>query len=456
MRNPIFNGFQSGLDNATAQYNPQPNYGITPLPPITLDPGMGEGPFSEANPQTDSGFISLLQGLKTQNDGEIQRKQTELQATRDKFVTFARQMAMEEFNAPQKQQIGQQEAMTAGILALVAKLAGARDQYIQGGLGGYLEGRETQNVNQYNQDLQASKQDYQQRINGLQTESDIAQMDMKGIQGEIGNLQDYGGKLVGEMGDAYQQDQTTAREDAKIGSREYIAKMQDDTKRYASELMSADKRGKELFDITAAYEGYRKIGFSDQEARQFVSSDPAYKIAQAARQVTLAELDKAKTGDILAFRQPKLKEMAAKLGLIDAQTGAYRALTGVREQQAIKLIASLDEDPILIDEDIKMVEDAFKQYEIEDEKTIVKLELKLKEAQTILSKYSPGNDGYDEAYRNVEQIALSLAMMKRSQKEYEDQKKAAIKAATKGKTSNAPMAVTGVGKNAPPSQRAIK
>jgi len=159
------------------------------------------------------------------------------------------------------------------------------------------------------------------------------------------------------------------------------------------------------------------------------------KVAQAARQYTLAELDKAKTGDILIFRQPKLKEMAARLGLIDAQTGAYRALTGVREQQVMKLIASLEEDPTVLEGDIKMIEDAYKPYEEADERTIVQLKLKLIEANSILSQYKSGQEGYEDAYRNVEQISLSLAMMERSQKEYADKKKEELANAKKGKAS---------------------
>ncbi len=186
-------------------------------------------------------------------------------------------------------------------------------------------------------------------------------MDMKGIQGEIGNLQDYGGKLVGEMGDAYNRETIAATEAAKIASREKIAT---DNATAALARIGAQNQGRldvEQFKANnpQVMQIYNAI-FSTagpEAANRYMNdfaSTPGFK-----NQLTAAQTDNAKesANDKRAFRKPKLQEFKDKHLKAEADIKSTDALTSKRYAEIEKILRTAD-DLDLTDSEIQDITDA--------------------------------------------------------------------------------------------------
>lgn len=173
---------------------------------------------------------------------------------------------------------------------------------------------------------------------------------------------------------------------------------------------------------------YIETHLGKEEADKYIQSMADEQALKNAKEVSVANLNNAKKDDILAFRQPKLKELAAKLGLINAQTGAYNALAGKREQETMEIIAMADAANLL-PEEIALIEESFNPQMEAMQKSITQIKWKLEEAQSILGQLSKKDKGYDAAANEVTVWKRRLAMMEDSLKEDEVAKAAAIKLA---------------------------
>lgn len=413
--------FQQGVDKATSQFEPDPMMGMS-MPEITLDAGAGQGPFSEANTNTDTGFLSLLQGLKSENDNAIAEKNNKLEGLKNRFITLARQMSLEEFNQPNKGQISQQEALSGAVVALLAKMVGARDQYVMGGLQDYLGARNAQINEQYNQDLRTAQMDYQNRLGQIKTESDIADFQMKGLQGEIGGLQDYGNKLLGEMGDASMQEQLNKRKAADLEYRYYKSEGDWDNRLAVAGLSNEGRKALELLKIANPTEtnnlkaqvAFIEERFGKAEADRFLLD---YARTQGVKNASIEAGTKTEN----ATRDLKVKELESKIKLNTANVLKTNAQKAKYESDTRKIIESFSTD-ITTDEEFELLESLMTQVEGFD-KELNKAKLARDDAKDILDSLDPGEDGYEEAREDYLKWENAISFIERHRKMTEEEMK---------------------------------
>jgi len=426
------------------------NAGVTPTPIENYGPMLDSAPSPFDGAQFDTISTGEFLGVKPPMDYadvlqnqifELNPQINEARKKRDehdaKLLSAIQRRAKLGPAIIQKQQMEQEEAVRTGITALVLKALGVRDKFVMGGLQNYVQGRDQQFTDQAQYDQNVANQQYAMDNNQANADIQSAQYLSNQAGSDVENLIGQQGLLQKELGDVYQQDAMTAREDAKIASREKIAT---DNATAALARIGAQNQGRldvEQFKANnpQVMQIYNAI-FSTagpEAANRYMNdfaSTPGFKNQLTQSQVKYNE---AKTGDIIAFRNPKLKIFAKQAGLIDAQTGAYLALANKRDQETMKIIAGFDELDTVDDSDIELINRAFSQNEKATAQAIADIELKITSATNILKGYDPVRDkaDYDSVMKELQQWTSSLVLLKLSQKEDEERKKAEIAASKK-------------------------
>jgi len=133
----------------------------------------------------DTNFLSVLEGGMAEKNRLAEEKRVQMSEARDKYVSYARKMALAEMVAPEQKKQDPQEVLTAAIMALAGQALGARPEYAHAGFNAFQGGREGQ-INESNQ--QANNQakmefDRQQRATGFN--ASVAKMDYEQATSEF-------------------------------------------------------------------------------------------------------------------------------------------------------------------------------------------------------------------------------------------------------------------------------
>lgn len=292
---------------------------INPLLSGSPDPLSQPMPIGGSPLPLDTNFLSVLEGGMAEKNRLAEEKRAKMSEARDKYVSYARKMALAEMVAPEQKKQDPQEVLTAALMAITAQAMGARPEYARAGFDAFQGGRQGQ-INESNQ--QASNQakmefDRQQRETGF--DASVAKMDYEQATSEF----EQASKNLMSAEKAYQDWQIQEDEQAfemgkleqTLGSREKIAAITDDTKRFVAQLSSDDRRGKKGFDLGAEYKAYRDMGYTDEEAKAQVSADNNLAIA--------------KTATDNALRPGRVKELEARVTKIydDIKRNKYTSET---------------------------------------------------------------------------------------------------------------------------------
>lgn len=185
-----------------------------------------------------------------------------------------------------------QEALIAGLIALAGKAGGARNA--GQAFNSFMGQRQGQIAGQNAQAQQALNQEYSKRKQELDAQHQVLDMEFQDANQQLSGLQKQQSDLYGEYSDLAQSQATTDRETMKVGSREYIAQLGDDTKRFIALLNDDTKRNQDGLELASQYQAWRGMGLSHEDAVGQVSAANNLKIAQAgltdARKKTEDEL----------------------------------------------------------------------------------------------------------------------------------------------------------------------
>jgi len=401
-------------------------------------------PMLMGNQQQQQGLdANGLQGALGTVLGEIQtgkQKIDEQQKQRDgiksrMYELLAKRGGLAPDQAAQVQQ-NPQEALIAGLIALAGGLGGARNAT--------QAFNQFQGIrqNQFNAEHQHAQElldnEYAKRKQELDAQFQTLNMEHEDATAQIAQGAAQQQNLIKEYSDLAQRQsvQDTAKYNAD--SRESIAMFNADAKLKQIAALNGGKLDLEKFkrenpEVMQNYNSIlatRGIDAANKYMDSFAQT-PEFK-----NQLTQAQTDKtiAQTETENQLREPRLKELAAKLGLIDAQTGAYNALAGKREQETMKIISMAD-DANLLPEELALVEQSFNPQMESMAKSISQIKLKLQEAQKVLKVLGPDDVGYKEAFKDVSLWTEQLRFMESAMKEDEAAKKQAIADAKKGKAS---------------------
>lgn len=273
-------------------------------------------------PKADVGISALIQAdpMTAKREALEGRRESVRKKYDDLMVSMRGLMekkAIESPVLPEQGRIPREEMLTAAVTALLGQALGARNagQAFQQ----YTGNREQDMAQAYKQELARSEMDYNMsqqladaQLASMKAQGDMWKGDLTGIGTELGDL----AKLERE---ALTQSELSKRNAGQTASKEGIAKMQDDTRRFIAGIQSSTTRDKDFNAIAGQYAALREIGFDDDTARRMVSAQFDLKSAQAASATASAGLSNERAETERKARAVKIEEIRSKIGANNAR-----------------------------------------------------------------------------------------------------------------------------------------
>lgn len=417
--------FNQGLSNVLSLYEPQePSYTI--LDSLVPQP---EEPMSMGGLRDAMGRVSQELATGEKKINELSQKREGIKSRM--YEMLAKRGGM----TPEQAQVMTQdpkEALIAGLLAFAAAQGGARNAIPA--FNQFMGTRQGQIAGQNEQAQLALNQEYQRRLQELQAEQAMLDMEMKDATAQISGLDATQTKLYGEYSDMAQAQEVTDRERMKIDSRELIARQAGEQR--LAQILAQNEGKLDIARFNAAnpevlttYNGIYNSGPNGPVlAEQWITGyaqTPEFKNKLTAAQTDVAT---ETANDKRAFRNPKLQEYRdkhlesiANVKRTNAQTEKYKA-------DIDKIYYEFDNE-FTTDEEIETLNQLLTQQGAMDE-AINSAKLRVKEAQAVLDGFEPGEKGYDNARADFLKWTNVVSLLERELKETEEN----IKNAKAGKT----------------------
>lgn len=248
------------------------------------------------------------------------------------------QLNAQKLQQPQREQIAPSEAGTAGLVALIGKLLGARDQYVMGSLNQYMQGREGQLDRKHQQESLAANQQFAADRQGLLSQYDMNKFELNNLEDRLGVDQ----KQLAEASDLiqsqevtersnYAQDQLNARNDATIKDRQ------------ARQLLDLESKDKALYNkVKSKVQIALELGYTPEEARRYAMAEYAKQIAEAERISADEEYTKARTQTENEHRPLKAAEIKAKVDKARSDIEKNKAMTSVHKARAKQILEGME------------------------------------------------------------------------------------------------------------------
>lgn len=259
--------------------------------------------------------------------GAIQTKRAELEKKRAELAKIVQDRALEKMGIPEPGKISSSEALSAGLVAAIGRLMGARDQYAQGGLQNYIGGRQSQIKQDYALESARAEEDFRQRQALADAGIFSAQQGIRGLEGEIAGLESAQSaerkRLADEAAMKYEQAQLNNRAELSSQTRLTLKEMDVASREWVTQNPS------KAYELATMVRSLLDSGLIDaDQADTIVKSE----IANRANEARLkgAQADKAQEQAMTESetRDAKIKEILSRVGVNNARAQHFRAVVG--------------------------------------------------------------------------------------------------------------------------------